>query len=225
MLRAFSLTIGQLGDPVILRVLMKSLALTLLIFIILGGALAWGARAWAVAQGWGSDGGFVAAAAAFLSAIAAAWLLFRAIAIPVMNIFIDEVVEAIEARHYPQFAATAHRTTIATSLRLGMISILRLLICNLIALPFYIILLVTGIGPVILFIGLNAVLLGRDLGEMVAVRHPDRAAAKDWLRMTRGPRAVMGLIVTGILTLPFVNLLAPIVGAGIATHLFHGDDV
>jgi hypothetical protein len=36
MLRALSLTFGQLGDPAILSVLAKSLALTILIFLIAG---------------------------------------------------------------------------------------------------------------------------------------------------------------------------------------------
>jgi len=31
----------------------------------------------------------------------------------------------------------------------------------------------------------------------------------------------MGAIVTGIFMIPIINLIAPIVGAGMATHLFH----
>ena len=31
----------------------------------------------------------------------------------------------------------------------------------------------------------------------------------------------MGVIVTGIFLLPVVNLLAPVLGAAMATHLFH----
>ncbi len=58
MLRAFTLSLGQLGDAAILRVLAKSLALTVAIFVLLGLALFGGctrpspiwARRWAT--GW-----------------------------------------------------------------------------------------------------------------------------------------------------------------------------
>lgn len=222
MLRALSLTLGQLGDRAIVRVLLKSLALTLLIFVVAGIALIHGARWAAEAYGWGQEGGVWAAIAATLGAIAATWLLFRAVAVPVVGFFADEVVAAIERRHYPGAAAIAKPATVAVSLRLAVASVLRLIGLNLLALPVYAVLIFTAIGPVIAFVIVNAILLGRDLGEMVAVRHLDRGGMKAWLARTGGSRAVMGLVVTGLFLIPFVNLLAPIIGAGLATHLFHG---
>ena len=222
MLRALSLTFGQLGDPAIVRVLFKSLLLTLLIFAISGAGLVAASR-WAAGNyGCGEEGGMVVAVVVALGAVAAAWLLFRAVAVPVIGFFADEVVAAIEAKHYPEASRVAKPATVAISLRLGLASILRLIGLNLLALPLYVALIFTAIGPVVAFVAVNALLLGRDLGEMVAVRHLDPGAIKGWLRMTRGPRAVMGLIVTGLFLVPFINLLAPIVGAGLATHLFHG---
>jgi CysZ protein len=221
MLRALSLTLGQIGDRAILGVIVKSLALTLVIFGIVGVAAVFVTRAVVAAYGWGSDAGMAAAAAAGLAVIVGAWLLFRAVAIPVIGLFADEVVAAIEARHYPAAAQIAQPATVALSLRLALASVARLILLNLLAVPLYAVLLFTAIGPVILFIIVNALLLGRDLGEMVAVRHLGAQARKDWLRVTRGERAIMGLIVTGIFMIPIVNLIAPIVGAGMATHLFH----
>jgi CysZ protein len=221
MLRALSLTLGQIGDRAILGVIAKSLALTLVIFGIIGVAAVLVTRAVVAAYGWGSDAGMAAAAAAGLAVIVCAWLLFRAVAIPVIGLFADAVVAAIEARHYPAAAQNARPATVALSLRLAFASVARLILLNLLAVPLYAVLLFTAIGPVILFIVLNALLLGRDLGEMVAVRHLGAQARKDWLRVTRGERAIMGLIVTGIFMIPIINLIAPIVGAGMATHLFH----
>jgi CysZ protein len=97
------------------------------------------------------------------------------------------------------------------------------LLYNLIALPFYILLLVTGVGTALLFVAVNGVAFGRDLGEMVAARHLDRAGRQAWLRATRGDRALMGVIVTAIFLVPLINLLAPVLGATLATHLFHGE--
>ncbi len=222
MFRAFSLTLAQLGDPAILRVLAKSLALTLLIFLVLGVVAVNAAQTLAAHYGWGEDGGFAAATAAALAALAGAWLLFRAVAIPVMSFFADEVVAAIERQHYPQAAVEARHVGVGRSLVMAGGSLVRLVGLNLLALPGYIVLAVTGIGPFILFFAVNALLLGRDLGEMVAARHLDRAALKDWLRTSRGERTIMGLVASGLFAIPFLNLLAPVMGAGMATHLYHG---
>jgi CysZ protein len=45
------------------------------------------------------------------------------------------------------------------------------------------------------------------------------------MRMTRGRRAVLGGVVTGLLMLPLINLFAPLIGAAMATHLFHMKDI
>jgi CysZ protein len=222
MFRALSLSLQQLGDPAIIWVFVKSFALTLIIFVGLGAGAVFGARALVEAWGWGAEGGFAAAATAALAAFVAAWLLFRAVAMPVMTLFADEIVAAIEAKHYPEAAKSARPVSVALGVWMALGSIARLTGANLIALPLYLLLIVTGIGPLILFVLINAWLLGRDLGEMVAARHLDGTARRDWLRVTRGERGLMGLIVTGLFVLPFVNFIAPIMGAAMATHLFHG---
>ncbi len=222
MLRALSLTLGQLGDRAIVRIMLKSLALTALIFIIAGIGLVAAAQWVAAAYSSGEETGTAATVVATIVAVACAWLLFRAVAVPVIGFFADEIVIAIEAKHYPDAARLAKPASMAVSLRLGLGSVLRLIGLNLIALPLYMVLIFTAVGPIVAFVAVNALLLGRDLGEMVAVRHLDPAGLKGWLRTTRGPRAVLGLIVTGLFLVPFFNLLAPVIGAGMATHLFHG---
>jgi uncharacterized protein involved in cysteine biosynthesis len=42
-----------------------------------------------------------------------------------------------------------------------------------------------------------------------------------WLRATRGERAILGLLATALFMVPFANFLAPVIGAAMATHLFH----
>ena len=139
----------------------------------------------------------------------------------VIGLFADRVILAVETRYYPAAAQQAHGVSTPRALELAGGSIVRLLLANLVAMPFAVVLLVTGIGPVLLFVAVNALLLGRDLGEMVGARHLDRAALRDWLRATRLSRALLGLVVTLLFMLPLVNLLAPILGAAMATHWFH----
>jgi uncharacterized protein involved in cysteine biosynthesis len=58
---------------------------------------------------------------------------------------------------------------------------------------------------------------------MVGVRRhsgPDLAA---WLAANRFRRAALGLFVTFLFILPFANLLAPVIGAAMATHLLRGE--
>ena len=229
MIRAFTLALGQLGDPRIRAVLTKSVLLTLAIFAVAAALIGW-ALTGANPCGWGpldyqcTVGGGTGALIAVLLGLASLWLLFPAIAIGVLGLFSDEVVEAVEARHYPAAAATAARPTTAEGLALGLRSAGRLLLWNAAAIPFYLLLLVTGIGPFALFLTINAIALGRDLGEMVAVRRHRGPALERWLAATRGRRAMLGLFVTFLFMVPFANLLAPVVGAAMAAHLFRGEE-
>jgi CysZ protein len=222
MFRAFSLSVGQLFDRPALRVFVMSLALTLAIFVVLGGGSVYAARSIALAYDLGESGAFAAAAATALLAIGGAWLLFRAVAIAVIGLFGDQIVSAVEERHYPTAASAARPVSLGRSARMGLQSALRAILFNLLALPVYGILLVTGVGTVVLFAAVNALLLGRDLGEMVAARHMATGEMPAWLAATRLQRALMGLVVTGLFVVPVANLFAPIIGAAMATHLFHG---
>ncbi|KKC27495.1 EI24 domain-containing protein, partial [Sphingomonas sp. SRS2] len=91
---------------------------------------------------------------------------------------------------------------------------------NLVALPFYVLLLVTGIGPLILFVLVNGAAFGRDLGEMVAARHGDRASRRAWLAGSRGGRMLIGSMVTALFLVPFANLIAPVLGVAMTTHFY-----
>lgn len=220
MIRALAASFAQLTDAAILGVVAKSLAITLLILAAVGGTavlFADDAMAW---LGW-QQGGLAAQLVIALAAMAAAWLLFRAVAVPVMSLFADEIVAAVEARHYPDAARDARPVGFGTNARLALGSFGRLILFNLIALPGYIVLAVTGVGAVLLFGLVNALLLGRDLGEMVAVRHFDSGARAGWLRATRLDRLILGAIATGLFLIPLINLIAPVIGAAMATHLFH----
>ena len=220
MLRAFFLSIGQLGDPPMLRVFAKSVAVTLAVFALLGIAVWWGTQALIAGRVGGYEGGLAAAFALFVTVLAL-WLLFRAVAIAVVGIFADEVVAAVEARHYPAALATARPVPFARGLAMGLRSAGRVLLVNLLALPLYVVLLATGIGTAAAFFAVNAWLLGRDLGDMVASRHLDRAGVKQWRQRTGPRRFLLGLGGTGLFVVPVANLAAPVLGAAMATHLFH----
>ncbi|MGD1956637.1 MAG: EI24 domain-containing protein [Sphingomonadales bacterium] len=152
--------------------------------------------------------------------MSASWFLFPAIATAVMGLFLDDIIDAVEDKHYP--AQKAPRSIgLAEAAYLSLKLLCLVLLVNLIAIPFYIALLFTAVGPVALFVILNGYLLGREYFEMVALRHmPARQAAK-LRRQFRADVFFLGLCVPGLFLVPVINLIAPLVGAAAAVHSFH----
>jgi uncharacterized protein involved in cysteine biosynthesis len=218
MFTALALSLAQLGDRAILSVLRKSLLLTLAVFILLGGAIWWGVNR--LLEGWTYNGSLAAAAALIVSMLAL-WLTFRAVAIAIVGLYADTIVAAVESRHYPRALATARDVPMDQSVRMGLASAARFVGVNLLLLPAYLALMVTGVGTAALFLAVNAWLLGRDLGDMVAVRHLSPAELPKWRRRTMARRFLLGLAVTGLFLVPVLNILAPVLGAAMATHYYH----
>lgn len=221
MISGFFLSIAQLGDRAFVAVLAKSLALTIALFAALGVGI-WYATAALGSQWLGDHAGSLSGLVAAVATVLASWLLFRAVAIAVVGVFADEVVAAVEARHYPAASASARPVSIARSAAMGVRSAARVMLVNLLMLPLYLLLLVTGVGTAVAFFLINGWLLGRDLGDMVAARHLNPAAMRDWRTATAARRFALGLAITALFVVPVVNLLAPLLGAAMATHLFHG---
>lgn len=197
-----------------LRLLVRTLALTLLLFASLA-AGAWAAfHALRLHYGW-SGGGLAEATVTVLIVVGSGWLLFRATAMAVMGLFADDIIVAVERDSYPQAAASARSVGMARSLRYALTSLGRTLGWNLLALPAYILLLVTGVGTIGLFLILNAYLLGRDMADMVEPRHPTLPP------IPRGSRWLGGLVSALLFLIPLVNLLAPIWSAAMAVHMLH----
>ncbi len=224
MLAALALSIAQLGDRRVLRLLARSIGITLLLLAILaiGGwwALDLGLRDARIGGDVGGDigGDALRGAFALIAVIIAGWLAWRLIAFAVLQVYADEVVAVVEARHYPAAFATAEPLGRAAELRRGLAGAARALGWNLAALPIALALIVTGVGTPILFWAVNAVLLGRELVDMVASRHRRSGTTP---ALPAAERLVMGGIVAGLTFVPVVNLLAPFLGAALATHLTH----
>lgn len=215
---SFGLAMSQLGDPRILRVLAKSILITLTVFILLG--IGGYHALTALLAGWGVNGSSsIGALAALLLTIIGGWLLFRLVALAVLQFFADEVVLAVEQRHYPEHARTARTIGFAAEFANSARATLRAVLVNLAVLPFALVLLATGIGTAILFLCVNGWLLGRELQDMVWLRH--RRDKSETAPVSAFTRFLLGLTVAGLLAVPFANLLAPILGAAAATHLVH----
>lgn len=216
---AVPMALRQLGDRQTLAMVWRVLLLTLLIFALTGAALWWAVHRWLIAPAVGpdADGQLLAGIALTLSILVLFWFLFRAVAMAVMGLFTDGIVESVEEDHYPGAAARAVPVPWRRGLALGLRSALRALVWNLLASPLYLILLFTGIGLPIALLMVNGALLGKDLEAMVAARHPGTPPLPSSRRWALGLAAAAAFLVPGL------NLVAPVFGAALAVHMFHRD--
>lgn len=222
MIQAIVMAFQSLADTRVQRLLVRVILLTLLAFLVLGFALWW-------VMSWGMDwigldrigvgaadasvfGAFLAAATTLLSTL----LLFRIVAVAITWVFADDIIDAVEDRHYPQHAMTGKRPGLVNGAGMALRSVARVIGYNLLALPIYLLLLFTGIGTAIAFLLVNALLLGRDLEDMLVARH-----GKEHGTMRKLPRLLLGLTGTVGMMVPFFNLIVPVLATATAVHMAH----
>ncbi len=179
---AFIRAIAQLRDPAILKVLAKTMAITLFLFAAAAIGI-WYALAGDLRDRGVVAGSQIGAVLAIVLAIAGGWLLFRIVALTVVQFFADEIVVAVERRYYPEAVGKARSVPFTQELRGSVRSAVRALSVNALALLVASALIFTAIGPAIAFLVANAWLLGRELQDMAWVRHRhsrERTAAAEY---------------------------------------------
>lgn len=133
------------------------------------------------------------------------------------GLFLEDVAQAVEDRHYPGQPHVA-RVPFVDSL-VETVNFFALLVgVNVLALVLY-----GFAGPFIpvVFWVVNGFLLGREYFTMVATRRLGRAGAKALRRRYGGQIWIAGSLMAAPLSLPLINLLIPVLGAATFTHLFH----
>jgi CysZ protein len=133
------------------------------------------------------------------------------------GLFLEDVAQAVEARHYPHLPP-AKALSLTEALRqsvnfLGVVVAVNAL--ALFAYPFA--------GPAIplVFWAMNGFLLGREYFTLVAFRRLPPAEVQDMRRRNRGRLWLAGTLMAVPLSLPVVNLVIPVLGVATFTHLFH----
>lgn len=221
--RAFSLTLSQIGDPRFLRVLAIGIALAFLLLLGFSTAFVWLGNylvgdevslPWIGEVGWIND--LISWGAGILLAVLSIFLMVP-VASAITSFFLDEVADAVEAVHYPHLPQKP-RTPFAVAMT-DTLSFMGLMVTvNLVALILYLI-----FAPFALFIfwGVNGLLLGREYFTLAAMRRLGRPRAKQLFRENFMTIWAAGVLMTAPLSIPFLNLVIPILGAATFTHLFH----
>lgn len=208
------LSFQSLSDRRVAAVMIKVVLLTIVSFMLLGVGL-WFALQWLFAWLNVNDDGFWSGLLSVTIIVLSGVLLFRVVAVAITWIFADDIIDAVEDRYYPRHAAFGKRPSLGAGLQMAIKSITRVVGYNLLALPIYLLLLFTGVGTAIAFLLINALLLGRDLEDMLIARHGAKGA------MNKLPRLMLGLIGTAGMLVPFINLLVPVLATATAVHLVH----
>ncbi|HYN38362.1 MAG TPA: EI24 domain-containing protein [Rhodospirillales bacterium] len=213
MLDAFAKSIRQLGDPAIRRALLTSIGLSLLIFVLLWVAVGWALTHFAVFQtGWLDAAIDVLGGVATL---AVSWFLFPAVVSTTTGFLLDGVAAAVERRHYPALPP-ARVQPLAEVLLSSAKFFATMLLLNIGMLLF---LLVPPVFPFV-FYGVNGYLLGREYFEVAAARRLDPVAARALRKRNARTVFAAGVLLALLLTVPVVNLLAPLLGTAAMVHLF-----
>jgi len=218
----FLRAVGQLGDPRFTGVLARSLILTL---GLLGG-LSFGA-VWLVGflpqtvdiPFWGEAPlpiGPIEGLALGAMLILSAFLMFP-VAAMFVNLYLDEIADAVEARHYPELPpvrGTGFAEDLKGAVRFGLL----VLGANILAMFLY---LISGPLAPFVFWGLNGYLFGREYFQLAAQRRLDPAAAERLRRAHWLGIWTAGALMAVPLSIPLVNLVMPLLGVATYTHMFH----
>jgi len=156
---------------------------------------------------------FGIAAVVFLS-----WLLFPTIASVIVSFFLEDAADAVEAKHYPNLPQPR---------RQGVIEIVRVtlqfsglaIVLNVLALPFYAVLFFIGPLNLVVFYALNGYLLGREFFELVAHRRATPDQARRLRQAYKGQLFLAGVVIAFMMTVPIVNLIAPLIATAAMVHL------
>jgi len=218
----FLKSVAQFDDPKFRRVLWRGMGLTIVLLIAACLLVNFGlnqllSSAWAANligdQSW--LGALINIGGVLFTIALSIWLMVP-VTSAIIALFLDEVAQAVEARHYPHLpkqTATKLQDQILVGIRfLGI-----LLLANIGALILSMI--VPLLAPFV-FWATNGYLMGREYFQMAAMRRMPRAQAQELFQRHQGSIWTAGVLMAIPMSIPLVGLFIPILGAATFTHQF-----
>jgi uncharacterized protein involved in cysteine biosynthesis len=219
----FQLALAQLTDRKFQSVFWRSIGLTLALlsatffaFTILIG--------WAIPDaislpfvGEISNFGAIASGGALIAMFVLSAFLMFPVASLVIGFFVEDIADAVEAKHYPQLPP-ANKLPFSEVLIDATKFMGIMVLANLLALIIYFA--STLLAPAIFWI-VNGFLLGREYFQLVAARRIGMAAANKLRKKHFMEIWIAGIFMAIPLSIPVVNLAVPLLGVAVFTHQFH----
>jgi len=212
-IQAISKAIAQLSDPKFRSVILKSLLYAVLALILsfviifqLAGLIPPSDWEWVnTIVSWLSGFG------AFMVAI----FLFPLTMSAVIGIFLDDIADAVEAKHYPN-DPVSRNVPLWSSIWDALKFFAVIILCNILALPLY---LIPGVNLIVYYV-LNGYLLSREFFQQVAIRHHDMKEVTRIRKIKSMEIFLTGIAVAFCMTIPVVNLIIPIIATAAMVHLY-----
>lgn len=215
MFKAFGHAINQLGDPKIRKVLLISLAATVVVYGALIAGVAFLLFSTSVLTGLPFWESIIDWAGLILVPLVSLFL-FPAVISLIIGFFLEDVADAVEAKHYPELPANRDQPLIEVIWITVQFALLAVLL-NLLVLPLF---LFPIIGQVAFFT-VNGYLIGREYFAIVALRRLQPKQVTALRKAHLGTLWLTGAAITFLLTIPFVNVLAPVIGVAAMVHIAH----
>ena len=211
--RNLLLAVRQAFDPAFRAVAIKTAAVSAALFAALILAMGWALHAIElVGIGW-LDWTIKALAGA--GAVVLSLMLFPLLATMAVGLFLEEIADAVDARHYPDKPEAPGQSILSSTLSTAKLVLVALAL-NILVLPLY---LLPGLN-VFVFYGLNGYLLGREYFELVALRRLEPRMARRVYRKSRWRIFAGGILITLLLSIPVINWLMPMIATAFMVHEF-----
>lgn len=149
-----------------------------------------------------------------LALLVAFFFLMSPVTAAFAGLFLDQIAEKVEERHYP-WDPRGTPLPAGKAVLMPIQFFIVVLLVNLAVLPtvFF------GFGALVL-VAANAYLIGREYFEMVAMRHMPVEEAR-MLRRENSPAVFFAALLPALMSVvPFVNLVVPLFSTAYFTHLF-----
>lgn len=219
----FQLALAQLTDRKFQSVLWRSIGLT---FAMLAATF----YAFTILIGWAipdattlpfigeveNMGAIISGGALIAMFLLSAFLMFP-VASLVIGFFVEDIADAVEAKHYAHLAPAQNIPFADVMLDAAKFMGIMIL-ANLFALIIYFA--STLLAPIIFWL-VNGFLLGREYFQLVAARRLGMKAANKLRKKHMMEIWIAGTLMAIPLSIPVVNLLVPLLGVAVFTHQFH----
>ena len=205
--------IDQMLSPPFRVVLLKSIGLTIGLFVVVGIALQAALASITISTYPYIDQ--VLAVVAGLGVIIGFVFLMGPVTALFAGIFLDEIAEQVEKVHYPDERPGTEMPILASMV---------------VALKFFGILILVNIAilmvawipglNLIAYLSGNGYLLGREFFEMVGMRHMSQDEARALRRENATRVFFSGVLIAALAMIPFANLLVPLFATAFMVHVF-----
>jgi uncharacterized protein involved in cysteine biosynthesis len=221
--QSFLLALQQTNDPKFRKVLFLGIGLTFALLVAAYAVVLWLIN-WLVGDqvtlpligqvNWLND---LLSVGSFVLMMILSVFLMVPVASAITSMFLDEVAQAVEDKHYPTLPPVPG-VSFWDGLKDSVNFMGVLIAANTLALIIY---LLIPPAAVFIFWALNGFLLGREYFMLAAMRRIGREGAKQMRSRYAGTIWAAGTLMAVPLSVPLLNLVIPILGAATFTHIFH----